>query len=741
MLKILKNLKQSWLSVVIIILLLCIQASVDLELPNYTSKIVNEGIQSGGIEDAVPNIITYKDMETILFFSEDDERILENYSLENDNTYNIKSIKKTEREELSDLLIKPIIISQTIQNEETASKIKEQILANVPDEQKVMFENLTLLEIMEKMPQEQVKQMLNESTKQIDEMQDSIKKQAAIGYVKTIYQKAGVDTDELQMKYIFITGLKMLGLALISMSSAVVIMFLSNRVGAKISRTLREKVFNKVLSFSNKELREFSTASLITRSTNDIQQIQQLMAMLFRTVVYAPIIGIGGIVKVLTQSNTSMAWIIGVAVISILMLVSVLFIIAMPKFKKLQDLTDKLNEVSREILTGKSVIRAFNTEEKEEKRFDNANVDLTKANIFVNRTMSIMMPMLIFIMNGISILIIWVGGHNVDQGIMQVGDMLAFIQYTMQIVMSFLMISMISVMLPRASVSANRIMKVLETELDIKDKETTKKLDSSKKGLVQFKNVSFRYPDADTELLEDINFTAESGKTTAIIGSTGSGKSTIVNLIPRFYDVTGGELLVDGVNVKDLSQKELRDVIGFVPQKGILFSGTIESNIKYSNPNMSDQKMQEAAEIAQAIEFIDGKEDKYKSEIAQGGSNVSGGQKQRLSIARAIAKDPEIFVFDDSFSALDFKTDAALREALAKRTQNKTCIIVAQRISTILNADKIVVLDDGKIVGQGTHKELIKNNEIYRQIALSQLSEEELDFEKDNNQNKQEGGE
>ena len=352
-----------------------------------------------------------------------------------------------------------------------------------------------------------------------------------------------------------------------------------------------------------------------------------------------------------------------------------------------------------------------------------------------------MMPMLMFIMNGISILIIWVGGHNVDQGIMQVGDMLAFIQYTMQIVMSFLMISMISVMLPRASVSANRIMKVLETEPDIKDKETTKKLDSSKKGLVQFKNVSFRYPDADTELLEDINFTAESGKTTAIIGSTGSGKSTIVNLIPRFYDVTGGELLVDGVNVKDLSQKELRDVIGFIPQKGILFSGTIESNIKYSNPNMSDQKMQEAAEIAQAIEFIDGKEDKYKSEIAQGGSNVSGGQKQRLSIARAIAKDPEIFVFDDSFSALDFKTDAALREALAKRTQNKTCIIVAQRISTILNADKIVVLDDGKIVGQGTHKELIKNNEIYRQIALSQLSEEELDLEKDNNQNKQEGGE
>ena len=711
MLKILKNLKQSWLSVIIIISLLCLQAAVDLELPNYTSKIVNEGIQAGGIEDAVPSEMTDDDMETILFFTEDDEKILENYTLE-DEKYVLKDLKKVEREELSKLLINPIIISQTMQNKE----------------------------IIKTMPKEQVAQMLSESTKQIDEMQDSIKEQAAVGYVKVIYQNAGVDTDKLQINYILITGLKMLGLAFISMASAVIIMFLSNRVGAKLSKTLREKVFNKVLSFSRKELREFSTASLITRSTNDIQQIQQLMAMLFRTVVYAPIIGIGGIIKVLTQSNTSMAWIIGLAVVTILVLVAILFAIAMPKFKKLQDLVDKLNEVAREILTGKSVIRAFNTEEKEEKRFDDANADLTKANIFVNRTMSVMMPMLMFIMNGISILIIWAGGHNVDQGVMQVGDMLAFIQYTMQIVMSFLMISMISIMLPRASVSANRIMKVLETEPSIKDKKETKKFDSSKKGLVEFKNVSFRYPDADTEILEDINFTAESGKTTAIIGSTGSGKSTIINLIPRFYDVTGGELLVDGVNVKDVSQKELRDVIGFVPQKGVLFSGTIESNIKYSNQNMSDEKMIEAAEIAQATEFIDGKDEKYKSEIAQGGSNVSGGQKQRLSIARAIAKDPEIFVFDDSFSALDFKTDATLREALAKRTKNKTCIIVAQRISTILNADKIVVLDDGKIVGQGTHEELIQNNEIYRQIALSQLSEKELNLEQNDKQSRQEGG-
>lgn len=733
MLKILKNLKQSWISVIIIVALLCLQATVDLELPNYTSKIVNEGIQAGGIEDAVPNTMTKTDMEAILLCTEDDDKILENYEETDSGNYEIKDINNKTREELSNLMIKPVIISQTIQNEEMANQIKSQILANTTEEQKEIIENMSVIQILQQMPEEQKNQMLEQATKQIDEMQETIREQAAVAYVKVIYQNAGVDTDKIQMNYIFKAGLTMLALAFISMASGITIMFLSNRVGARLSKTLREKVFNKVLSFSNKELREFSTASLITRSTNDIQQIQQLMSMLFRTVIYAPIIGIGGVIKVLTESNTSMAWVIGLAVIAILVVVSVLFIIAMPKFKKLQDLVDKLNEVAREILTGKSVIRAFNTEKKEEKRFDGANLELTKANIFVNRAMSVMMPMLMLIMNGISILIIWIGGHNIDQGIMQVGDMLAFIQYTMQIVMSFLMISMISIMLPRASVSANRIIDVLETEPSIKDKENTNKLNPDKKGLVEFKNVSFRYPDADTEILEDINFTAEPGKTTAIIGSTGSGKSTIVNLIPRFYDVTGGELLVDGINVKDLSQKELRDAIGFVPQKGVLFSGTIESNIKYSNQNMEDGKMMEAAEIAQATEFIEGKDEKYKSEIAQGGANVSGGQKQRLSIARAIAKDPEIFVFDDSFSALDFKTDAKLREELSKRTKNKTNIIVAQRINTILNADKIVVLDDGKIVGQGTHKELIQNNETYRQIALSQLSEEEL--------NKKEGGE
>ena len=723
MLKILKNLKQSWISVLLIVLLLCLQATVDLELPNYTSKIVNEGIQSSGIENVAPKIISKKDMDSILKFTEDDEEILSKYSiassenleksqekllnkyLENDynseEIYVIKELSAEETEELDNLMLEPIIISQTLPNEE----------------------------------------MITEFKAQIENMQESIKEQTGIAFTKVLYKNAGVNIDSMQMNYIFITGLKMLGLATITMACGITIMMLSSRVGAKMSKTLRDKVFDKVLKFSNKELREFSTASLITRSTNDIQQIQQLLSMLFRTVVYAPIIGIGGIIKVMNQSNSSMAWIIGGAVIVILLTVATLFAISMPKFKKLQDLIDKLNGVAREILTGKSVIRAFNTEKREENRFDGANIDLMKTNIFVNTTMSIMMPALMLIMNGVSILIIWIGGHNVNQGIMQVGDMLAFIQYSMQIVISFLMISIISIMLPRASVSAKRIMEVIETEPSINDKDEVKKLNPEKKGLVEFKNVSFRYPDADTEILEDINFTAESGKTTAIIGSTGSGKSTIVNLIPRFYDVTGGELLVDGVNVKDLSQKELRNAIGFVPQKGVLFSGTIESNIKYSDSEMTDEKMIESAEIAQAVEFIEGKEKKYQSEIAQGGANVSGGQKQRLSIARAIAKDPEIFVFDDSFSALDFKTDSALREALAKRTKNKTNIIVAQRISTILNADKIIVLDDGKIVGQGTHEELIKNNETYREIALSQLSEEELNLKDSKINNEEKGGE
>ncbi|MBQ3413776.1 MAG: ABC transporter ATP-binding protein [Clostridia bacterium] len=577
MLKLLKNLKESYLSVIAIIILLCIQAEADLELPNYTSKIVNEGIQAGkGVE------------------------------------------------------------------------------------------------------------------------------------------------------YIFNSGLQMLGISLISAISAVAIMLLSSRVAAKLGQIVREKVFKKVLSFSHGEFTKFSTASLITRSTNDIQQIQQLLSMMFRTLVYAPIIGIGAFVKVLSESDNSMAWIIGVAILSIVLVMGSLFMFAIPKFKKLQELIDKLNQVSREILTGLPVIRAFNKEKNEEARFEQANSNLTKVNLFVNKAMSMMMPLLMLIMNGITLLIIWIGGHGVDEGILQVGNMMAFIQYTMQIVISFLFIAMLSIILPRATVSANRIVEIIETDPSIKDNETVKLFNKEKKGLVEFKNVSFRYPDADTEILEDINFTAVPGETTAIIGSTGSGKSTIINLIPRFYDVTEGEILIDGVNIKDVSQKSLRDIIGLVPQKGVLFSGTIESNIKYSDENMSDEIMYEAAKIAQASEFIDKKDKKYKSEIAQGGNNISGGQKQRLAIARAIAKDPEIFIFDDSFSALDFKTDSKLRENLANKTANKTVIIVAQRISTILNADKIIVLEEGKIVGTGKHEELMKNNETYRQIALSQLSEEEL---------------
>ena len=719
MFKVLKNLKESWISVITIVLLLIVQAAGDLTLPDYTSKIVNVGIQNGGIENVAPEVIRKSEMENMLIFTEGDDKILASYeeiskdnldsaeyeklvkkypALENESLYKIKKISSSEQDELDSLMAKPLM----------------------------------MLSVTKQIPKEQLDQMLETVNQKLDDMQESILEQAAIQEVKNEYKAIGMNTDSIQNQYIIMAGLKMLGISLIIMISAISIMCLSARVAARLAKTLREKVFKKVLRFSNKEFSEYSTASLITRSTNDIQQIQGLIAILFRVLVYAPIIGIGGFLRVLNQSDNSMAWIIGVAIIAILFVVATLFIIAMPRFKKLQQLIDKLNLVAREILTGLPVIRAFNTEKKEEKRFDKANIDLTKTNLFVNRAMSFMMPALMLIMNGISLLIVWVGAHGIDNGTMQVGNMMAFIQYTMQIVMSFLMISMVSIMLPRASVSANRINEIIETNESIKDSKEPKKLNPNKKGLVEFKNVSFRYPDSDEEVLSDISFTAEPGKTTAIIGSTGSGKSTIVNLIPRFYDVTSGNLLIDGVDIKDISNKDLRKIIGFVPQKGILFSGTIESNIKYGNPNMSDEQMIEAAQIAQATEFIESKPEKYQEPIAQGGSNVSGGQKQRLSIARAIAIDPEILVFDDSFSALDFKTDSILRAELAKKTQDKTVIIVAQRINTILNADQIIVLEDGKVVGKGTHEELIKTNETYKQIALSQLSAKELNLEDSN---------
>jgi len=755
MLKVLKNLKESWLSVIAIVLLLIVQAAGDLTLPDYTSKIVNIGIQSGGIENPAPEVIRKSEMDNLLIFTEDDEQILNDYkeiskenldekeyeklvkkysALENETLYEVKKLNSEEQTQLNNMMTKPLMMLSSLENEETANSMKEQMLssmpANMPEQQKIAMQNMELIDIIKQMPKEQIDKMLETVNEKLVNMQNSILEQAAIQQVKKEYKAIGIDTDNLQNKYIIIAGLKMLGISFIIMASAISIMCLSARVAAKLAKTLREKTFKKVLKFSNKEFSEYSTASLITRSTNDIQQIQGLIAILFRVLVYAPIIGIGGFLRVLSQSDNSMAWIIGVAILAILFVVATLFIIAMPRFKKLQELIDKLNLVAREILTGLPVIRAFNTEKKEEKRFDKANVDLTKTNLFVNRAMSFMMPTLMLIMNAISLLIVWVGAHGIDNGTMQVGNMMAFIQYTMQIVMSFLMISMVSIMLPRASVSANRINEILETEEAIQESKEPKKLDASKKGLVEFKNVSFRYPDSDEEVLSDITFTAKPGETTAIIGSTGSGKSTIVNLIPRFYDITSGNLLIDGVDIKEISNKDLRKIVGFVPQKGILFSGTIDSNIKYGNPNMSDEQMIEAAQIAQATEFIDSKPEKYKEPIAQGGSNVSGGQKQRLSIARAIAIDPEILVFDDSFSALDFKTDSTLRAELAKKTKDKTVIIVAQRINTILNADQIIVLEDGKIVGKGTHEELIKNNETYKQIALSQLSEEELNLQK-----------
>ncbi len=750
MVKVLKNLKESWISVITIVLLLIVQAAGDLTLPDYTSKIVNVGIQNGGIENVAPEVIRKSEMENMLIFTEEDNKILASYeeiskdnldsaeyeklvkkypALENESLYRIKKISSSEQDELDSLMAKPLMMLSTLENEETAEQMKKQMLSQMQEQQKAMLQNMSLMEIIKQMPKEQLDQMLETVNQKLDDMQESILEQAAIQEVKNEYKAIGMNTDSIQNQYIIMAGLKMLGISLIIMISAISIMCLSARVAARLAKTLREKVFKKVLRFSNKEFSEYSTASLITRSTNDIQQIQGLIAILFRVLVYAPIIGIGGFLRVLNQSDNSMAWIIGVAIVAILFVVATLFIIAMPRFKKLQQLIDKLNLVAREILTGLPVIRAFNTEKKEEKRFDKANMDLTKTNLFVNRAMSFMMPTLMLIMNGISLLIVWVGAHGIDNGTMQVGNMMAFIQYTMQIVMSFLMISMVSIMLPRASVSANRINEIIETEETIKDSKEPKKLNPNKKGLVEFKNVSFRYPDSDEEVLSDISFTAEPGKTTAIIGSTGSGKSTIVNLIPRFYDVTSGNLLIDGVDIKDISNKDLRKIIGFVPQKGILFSGTIESNIKYGNPNMSDEQMIEAAQIAQATEFIESKPEKYQEPIAQGGSNVSGGQKQRLSIARAIAIDPEILVFDDSFSALDFKTDSILRAELAKKTQDKTVIIVAQRINTILNADQIIVLEDGKVVGKGTHEELIKTNETYKQIALSQLSAKELNLE------------
>ena len=747
MFKVLLKLRKAWKSVLIVMILLVVQAMGELALPDYTSRIVNVGIQQGGVESCAPEAIREEELQNILLATDEDNFILDKYTLlskddlsesdynkyvkeypalEKENIYILKKISKEDKEKLEDVMAKPLVMMYVIQDETKSESMRQYVISVLPVEVQSAFQNASLIDIIKAMPEEQSKQMIDNFGKQIEDTVGGMLSQSAITAVRTEYTAIGMDTDKIQSSYIWKAGFQMLGVAFLIMITGVTVMYFSSGMACKLAKYLREEVFEKVLKYSNKEFREFSTASLITRSTNDIQQIQGMIQVLFRTVVFAPIMGIGGLIRVITKSSTSMIWIIGFAILCILTVVLILFIVAMPKFKKLQVLIDKINLVAREILTGLPVIRAFNKEKSEEERFDKANLDLTKVNIFVNRVMSFMMPLLMFLMNGISLMIVWFGSKNIDSGVMQVGDMMAIIQYTMQIVMAFLMVSMISIMLPRAAVSANRINEILDQDLSIKDKDETKKFESDKKGLVEFKNVSFRYPDADMEILTDISFTAEPGKTTAIIGSTGSGKSTIVNLIPRFYDVTGGELCVDGVNIKDVSQKDLRDIIGYVPQKGVLFSGTIESNIKFADENMSDERMIKAAEIAQATEFIESKPEKYQTHISQGGTNVSGGQKQRLSIARTIASDPEIYIFDDSFSALDYKTDCVLREELAKVTKDKTVIIVAQRINTVLNADQIITLEDGKIVGKGTHEELMENCETYRQIALSQLSEEEL---------------
>lgn len=570
------------------------------------------------------------------------------------------------------------------------------------------------------------KEMLREMQHMdIDEMPDSIISQAAITFVKSEYQAVGIDLDDVQTKYLLKTGGIMIGIAFFAMAAAVLVTLTSAKLAARLSRVLRDKIFKKVMDFTNSEFDRFSTASLITRSTNDIQQIQMFMTMMFRIVVYAPLLGIGGIIKVL-GTNVSMTWTIALGVAAIMCVIFILFKVAMPKFKSLQKLIDRLNLVTREILTGLSVIRAFSTEKHEEERFDTANKNLMKTNLFVNRAMTFMMPAMMLIMNGMTVLIVYAGAGNIDAGKMQVGDLMAFIQYAMQIIMAFLFISMVSIMMPRAQVAAERVNEVLDTDIMIKDPEEPKPFLPEKKGEVEFKEVYFCYPDADEAVLHNISFTAPAGKTTAFIGSTGSGKSTLINLIPRFFDVTRGSILVDGQDIREVKHEDLCDKIGYVPQKGVLFSGTIESNLKYGKEDATEEEVRRAARIAQAADFIEEKEEGYQSPIAQGGSNVSGGQKQRLSIARAVAKDPEIYIFDDSFSALDYKTDVALRAALQKETHGSTTLIVAQRISTILHADQIIVLDEGNIVGKGTHEQLLQTCPVYQQIAKSQLSEEDL---------------
>lgn len=751
-----------WKAMIAIVLILVVQAYCDLSLPAYTSDIVNVGIQQGGIEDEVPRQIATEEMEKLLLFvSEDDQQtVMDAYTEDNTSykkeAYVLKdSVAEEENtmENLKDILQIPMMMTSGIESgsdttKQMEDKLKEQMSQGMAqsmpqganqtmpegmpqgesqaESQAVSLDDMSMFDLLKMLPAEQRATMVEKIEEQMSEMPDTILDQAAVSFCRSAYKDLGMDMDQTQIHYLLKTGGQMAALALLGMAASIMVAFLASRVGASAGRDLRSGVFHKVVGFSNNEFNHFSTASLITRSTNDIQQIQMLIVMLLRMVLYAPILAIGGVLQVM-KTNVSMSWIIGLAVIIIAFVVLLLFLVVMPKFKVLQNLVDKLNLVTREILTGLPVIRAFSTEKHEEERFDDANRTLTKTNLFVNRAMTFMMPVMMLVMNGVSVLIVWTGAHGISDGQMQVGDMMAFVQYTMQIIMGFLMLCMISIMLPRAAVAADRVEEVLKSETMIHDPKQEKHFPEDGKGVLTFNHVSFRYPGADEDVLEDITFTAKPGETTAIIGSTGSGKSTLVNLIPRFYDVTSGDIMLDGVDIREVKQQELREKLGYVPQKGVLFSGDIASNIMFGNSHGSDDEMIEAAEIAQATEFIDTKPEKYKSPISQGGSNVSGGQKQRLSIARAIAKHPQVFIFDDSFSALDYKTDVTLRRALAEKTSGSTVLIVAQRISTILHAEQIIVLDEGKVAGKGTHAELLKNCPVYREIAESQLSRKELE--------------
>lgn len=735
MLKLFKYLKPYTIFILLSIGLLFVQAMSDLSLPDYMSDIVNVGIQQGGIDSSVPEVIresTMKKIKSIMTKSEND-LISKNYTkitkgsteydypaLKDENLYILKDNSMLNNNELINIFSKGFVAVYGIEQAKSQAKdgYYEMNGTKIP-------ENVDLFLMMQIMPDTQKEKITESIQQQMDLMGESITKQSSINFLREEYTSIGVNIEKKQTGYIMKTGIIMLIISLISAFSTVMVGLFASRTAAGFSRDLRSRVFTRVENFSNIEFDKFSTASLITRTTNDITQIQMLIVIMIRMVFYAPIMGVGGIIRALDKS-TSMSWIIALAVIVLLGLISVIFSIALPRFKKIQKLVDKLNLVTREHLSGLMVIRAFNAQNFEEKRFDEANKDVTKINLFVSRLMVIMMPMMMLIMNAVTLLIVWVGAHQIQNSAMQVGDMMAFMQYAMQIIFSFLMLSMMFIMLPRASVSGTRVAEVLETKPVIIDPENPENFGDNFNPVVEFKNVSFRYNGAEENMLKNINFEALPGKTTAIIGSTGSGKTTLLNLIPRFYDVTEGTVTIDGKDIRNIKQKDLREKIGYIPQKNVLFSGTIESNIKYGKENASESEVREAAEISQSMEFIDEKEDKFNSSISQGGSNVSGGQKQRLTISRAIIKKPSVYLFDDSFSALDFKTDSKLRKQLKSITKNSTVIIVAQRISTIINAEQIIVLDEGKIVGKGTHKELMKTCPVYQEIAMSQLSKEEL---------------